>query len=214
MVFVWSKPGGVAGDAQKIAISPRAYKLARDRNMDVAALNIAGTGPLGRIVARDVLTLADVTVFSPHGQNPAPLVSTGPYQNVLPPEKADDATSSANQPQENPPQQNPPQQNPLGALMSALEAISKDYATKAGFARTPDWFLLKLQEEMGELTQVYLKSTARSAKVALNGAALDAAHEALANELGDVFGQLLLLAHALGVDPVSAVSKKWGVNSP
>ncbi|CDZ44860.1 Hypothetical protein NGAL_HAMBI1189_06180 [Neorhizobium galegae bv. officinalis] len=41
----------------------------------------------------------------------------------------------------------------LGKLTEQFEAASADYAETHGMVRDSGWFLLKLQEEMGELTQ-------------------------------------------------------------
>jgi NTP pyrophosphatase (non-canonical NTP hydrolase) len=45
----------------------------------------------------------------------------------------------------------------LETLSERLEKISVGYGERLGFERDPDWFLLKLQEEVGELTQAYLQ---------------------------------------------------------
>jgi NTP pyrophosphatase (non-canonical NTP hydrolase) len=44
----------------------------------------------------------------------------------------------------------------LETAMHDAEFVSQRYAKRNGFARTDEWFLLKLQEEVGELTQAYL----------------------------------------------------------
>ena len=43
-----------------------------------------------------------------------------------------------------------------------VEAISRQYAERLGVQRTSPWFLLKLQEEVGELTQAHLQATGQS----------------------------------------------------
>ena len=44
----------------------------------------------------------------------------------------------------------------LEELTAEVEAVSRIYATRHGIDRDPAWFVLKLQEEVGELTQAYL----------------------------------------------------------
>ncbi|WP_342360839.1 pyrophosphatase [Terrarubrum flagellatum] len=99
-----------------------------------------------------------------------------------------------------------PSQGPLGlnALAERLEAISSVYASHFGITRDRDWFLLKIQEELGELTQAFLRLTDRA-----RGKENDAAAERLADEAADVLGQLLLLHRAMGVDFDAAVRRKW-----
>ncbi|MEU4603142.1 hypothetical protein AB0F43_09205 [Kribbella sp. NPDC023972] len=57
----------------------------------------------------------------------------------------------------------------LGELAERLEKISARYEERVGFARNADWFLLKLQEEVGELTQAYLQHTGRGRSKGVGG---------------------------------------------
>lgn len=91
----------------------------------------------------------------------------------------------------------------LNALADRLEAISSAYAATYAIDRSGDWFLLKVQEEMGEMTQAWLTKTGRSRRNDEEGAA----H--LPAEVADVFCQLLLFARAAGVDLDAAVRDKW-----
>ncbi len=50
----------------------------------------------------------------------------------------------------------------LPALGERVEAVSALYARKFGVDRDPDWFMLKLTEEVGELTQAFLVATGRT----------------------------------------------------
>jgi hypothetical protein len=43
-----------------------------------------------------------------------------------------------------------------------VKEISRQYAERLGVQRTSPWFLLKLQEEVGELTQAYLQAMGQS----------------------------------------------------
>lgn len=108
----------------------------------------------------------------------------------------------------------PPEPAPSGMTLPALtervEAVSALYARKFGVERDPDWFVLKLAEEMGELTQAYLTATGRTRpRVASEGEVPDGGRAALAAEVADVLAHLLLLARAQGIDVERAVREKW-----
>lgn len=51
----------------------------------------------------------------------------------------------------------------LLSMMRQFEAASQKYADENGIARDPDWFMLKLQEEVGEVTQAWNRLTGRGA---------------------------------------------------
>jgi NTP pyrophosphatase (non-canonical NTP hydrolase) len=89
----------------------------------------------------------------------------------------------------------------LGALTQAAAQISDIYAGKYGIERDDDWFLLKLQEELGELAQAHLKLSGRGRGVC--------ADSARADEAADVLCQLLLYCRRFGIDPEAAVRAKW-----
>lgn len=91
----------------------------------------------------------------------------------------------------------------LNALADRLEAISACYAATNGIDRGGDWFLLKVHEEMGEMTQAYLTRTGRSRRAPSDGEAQ------LAAETADVLCQLLVFARAAGIDLDAAVRDKW-----
>ena len=91
-------------------------------------------------------------------------------------------------------------------LSERAERISERYAEYLGIERDGDWFLLKLQEELGELTQSYLQVTGRARAKGLTEAELRDAFEL---EFADVLCQLLLLARHHAVDVPAAVERKW-----
>ncbi|MBD8080292.1 MazG nucleotide pyrophosphohydrolase domain-containing protein [Cellulosimicrobium arenosum] len=95
----------------------------------------------------------------------------------------------------------------LADLSDRVEAISALYAHKFGIDRDPDWFALKLTEEVGELTQAFLAATGRTRP--RHEPVPDGAGRALADEVADVLAHLLLLARAQGVDVEAAVGRKW-----
>ena len=94
----------------------------------------------------------------------------------------------------------------LAALADRLEAISVGYAEREGIARDDDWFLLKLVEELGELTQVQLGRSGRSKPRGFSREELDSK---LAEECADVLGHVLLFARRHGVDLDAALDAKW-----
>lgn len=91
----------------------------------------------------------------------------------------------------------------LNALANRLEAISAAYAATYAIDRSGDWFILKVQEEMGEMTQAWLTRTGRSRRDKDDGEAQ------LAAEVADVFCQLLLFSRAADIDLDAAVREKW-----
>ncbi|MDP1627365.1 pyrophosphatase [Parvibaculum sp.] len=91
-------------------------------------------------------------------------------------------------------------------LAGQFEEASKRYAAANGITRNEDWFILKLQEELGELTQVWIKLTDRGRRRGLGDAEL---REALADETADVLGHILLFANRNGIDLKPAIARKW-----
>lgn len=94
----------------------------------------------------------------------------------------------------------------LEDLSGRLEKLSVRYGERLGFERDPDWFLLKLQEEVGELTQAYLQHTGRARA---KGLTPDQIRDNLDLEFADVFCQLLLFARQHDVDLPAAIERKW-----
>ncbi len=50
----------------------------------------------------------------------------------------------------------------LGESADEVEVVSARYARRLGFERDGAWFLLKLHEEVGELTQAFLMLTGQA----------------------------------------------------
>ena len=89
----------------------------------------------------------------------------------------------------------------LNDLTASVLRISDIYAAEHDIDRDRDWAMLKLQEELGELTAEHLRLTQRA-----RGAA-DA--QALADEAADVLGMLLIYCDRAGVDLNAAMQRKW-----
>lgn len=91
-------------------------------------------------------------------------------------------------------------------LVRGVESVSKGYAEKFGITRDGPWFLLKLQEELGELVQAYLMMTGAARTKDRSAQEITAQFR---SELADVFCHVLLLAKAHDVDLPAAVRDKW-----
>jgi NTP pyrophosphatase (non-canonical NTP hydrolase) len=89
----------------------------------------------------------------------------------------------------------------LKGLQDDVLRISDIYAREHGIDRSADWALLKVQEELGELTAEHLRMSGRA-----RGAA-DAGK--LGDEAADVLGMLLIYCDAAGVDVEAAMRRKW-----
>ena len=94
----------------------------------------------------------------------------------------------------------------LAGWSDEVEQISQQYAERYGVERTSPWFLLKLQEEVGELTQAYLQVTGQGRHKGRSAEELEAD---LQNEVADVLAMLLLFARHHGVDVDEALERKW-----
>jgi NTP pyrophosphatase (non-canonical NTP hydrolase) len=94
----------------------------------------------------------------------------------------------------------------LTELTEQIESVSRDYARRFGIDRDDDWFLLKLHEELGELTQAHLMRQGRARPKGLSVEELDAS---FAHEVADVLCHVLLLARHHSIDLPAAVEQKW-----
>ena len=89
----------------------------------------------------------------------------------------------------------------IASLQNSVLRISDIYAAEHGIARDRDWALLKLQEELGELTAEHLRMSGRA-----RGAPDP---KALADEAADVLGMLLIYCDRAGIDLEQAMKDKW-----
>lgn len=94
----------------------------------------------------------------------------------------------------------------IGEAAARLETISRTYSERFGVERTDDWLVLKLGEEVGELTQAYLKLSGQGRR---KGRTVDEVRDGFALELADVFAHVLLLANRHGVVLEDALEAKW-----
>jgi NTP pyrophosphatase (non-canonical NTP hydrolase) len=94
----------------------------------------------------------------------------------------------------------------INNLIADLETVSRNYATDFTVDRTSDWFMLKLTEEVGEMTQSYLKYQGQARAKPDTTATFRTEFE---NELADVIGTALLIAKHHDIDIEQAISRKW-----
>lgn len=94
----------------------------------------------------------------------------------------------------------------IAELSEAVERVSQSYAATYGIERDATWFLLKLQEEVGELTQAYLMLAGKARTKGKSPEDLDAA---MRQEVADVFCQTLLLARHYDINLEQEVREKW-----
>lgn len=89
----------------------------------------------------------------------------------------------------------------LAGVGDAAERISDIYAANHAIQRDDDWYLLKLQEELGELAQAHLRLSRRGRG--------EATERDRGDEAADVLCMLLLYCRRFGVDAEEAVRRKW-----
>ncbi|WP_313555120.1 MazG nucleotide pyrophosphohydrolase domain-containing protein [Agrobacterium cavarae] len=94
----------------------------------------------------------------------------------------------------------------LADLMQKFEKASASYAASNSIERDPDWFMLKLQEEVGEVTQAWNRLTARGRA---RGKTPEEMRQDLSDEVADLLGHVLLLAYHNQLDLIGSIERKW-----
>ena len=94
----------------------------------------------------------------------------------------------------------------LSELTEKLSLVSEIYAKRFNIDRTSDWHLLKLQEEVGELSAAFLKISGRGRTGASTAEEL---RKNLQDEISDVLAMTLLFAKNQGIDPDKSFREKW-----
>ena len=89
----------------------------------------------------------------------------------------------------------------LSDLSASVLRISDIYAREHDIDRSADWSLLKVQEELGELTAEHLRMSGRKRGVA--------DPDKLGDEAADVLGMLLIYCDWAGIDIEAAMQRKW-----
>ncbi|MEU1386102.1 MULTISPECIES: pyrophosphatase [unclassified Nonomuraea] len=99
----------------------------------------------------------------------------------------------------------------LHRLGRDVERVSDSCAGLLGIVRDDAWYLLKLQEEVGELTQAYLMRAGQARTRGMTPEEIDAGFRA---ELADVLCHVLLMARHHGMDLAAEVERKWLARLP
>lgn len=94
----------------------------------------------------------------------------------------------------------------LKEITEKVRRVADTYVENCNIKRDDDWYLLKLTEELGELTQNYLTLTARARDKGLTEAQVK---RELAAEASDVLGMLLLFCGHNKIDLEQAIGDKW-----
>lgn len=91
-------------------------------------------------------------------------------------------------------------------LSDRIGQVGDLYARVHNIHRSADWYLLKLTEELGELTAEHLLMGGRAKP---NGDGSGGTREALENEAADLFGQFILYLRENEIDIEAAIERKW-----
>jgi NTP pyrophosphatase (non-canonical NTP hydrolase) len=91
-------------------------------------------------------------------------------------------------------------------LTAQVERVSQVYASQFGIDRDANWFVLKLQEEIGELTQAHLMLSGQARAKGKSAEEMQAMFRA---EVADVLCHVLILAHHHQIDVVDEIRSKW-----
>lgn len=94
----------------------------------------------------------------------------------------------------------------LDDLASSLERVSDICAEKFQIKRDTDWFVLKIQEELGELVSSHLKLTERARR---SNEDLVKVQNNLEQEVADVLAMTILFARHKGINIEQAIKSKW-----
>ena len=94
----------------------------------------------------------------------------------------------------------------LEEITALVAQVSDIYADIFNIERDGDWFMLKLQEELGELTAEHLRLSKRGRIKGRSEAEISAARD---DEAADVLAFLLLYARHHEIDLQAALERKW-----
>lgn len=94
----------------------------------------------------------------------------------------------------------------LSELAGKVQRVSDIYAERCNIRRDDDWFVLKLQEEAGELVAEHLRLSGRGR---VEGRTRDEMRVALEDEAADLLAMLLLFCRHNDIDVEAALGRKW-----
>jgi len=90
-------------------------------------------------------------------------------------------------------------------LINKIKKVSDIYADEHSINRNDYWYILKIQEELGELTQSYLSNIWSGRD---RWKTKEELKQKMSDEFADVFAQLLLFADKNWIDPEKAIEEK------
>jgi NTP pyrophosphatase (non-canonical NTP hydrolase) len=94
----------------------------------------------------------------------------------------------------------------LNEMADRIEQVANRYAREINVTRDDDWYVFKLQEELGELTQKFLMMSNRARQ---KGFTAPEIRQQFEDEVADTFSLIVLLARHFEVDLEQAVDRKW-----
>ncbi len=94
----------------------------------------------------------------------------------------------------------------LSELTAKVATVSDIFAARCDIRRHEDWYLLKLQEELGELTAEALRASGRARR---RDESAEDQRLALEDEAADLFAMLLLFCRHHDIDIAQALERKW-----
>lgn len=94
----------------------------------------------------------------------------------------------------------------LSEISEGLQKVSDIYSDRFAIKRDTDWYILKIQEELGELVSSHLKLTERGR---VGGDSVSDLNQNLEEEIADVIAMTLLFARHKGIDVENAIRQKW-----
>ena len=94
----------------------------------------------------------------------------------------------------------------LNEMAEQIEQVATRYADEINVTRDDDWYVFKLQEELGELTQKFLMMSNRARQ---KGYTPEEIRRQFEDEVADTFSLVVLLARHFEVDLERAVDRKW-----
>jgi NTP pyrophosphatase (non-canonical NTP hydrolase) len=91
-------------------------------------------------------------------------------------------------------------------LLEKLKQVMAIYSEKYKIDPNEDYYLLKIQEELGELSSAHLKLTNRARK---NSSTSQELQKNFEDEIADVLAMTLLFAESKGLNVEEVLQRKW-----
>jgi NTP pyrophosphatase (non-canonical NTP hydrolase) len=94
----------------------------------------------------------------------------------------------------------------LSDISNKLSNVCDIYVDRFNIRRDDDWYLIKIQEELGELSSAYLKLTQRAR---IGEQSIEEMEKNLEDEVADVIAMTLLFARNKNINVEKALNNKW-----